>query len=228
MKILALEFSSARRSVALAAEGRVLAAAGEDAPPCGGPLHLVRSVCQKAGVSTAEIEGIAVGLGPGSYTGVRVAIALAQGWQLARGIRLLGISSVEVMARQALDRQWFGGLSLVVDAQRGEYYLARYAIAPGRAEESAKLRLARREEVLERIAAGDRVAGPDPVPGATAVASLVPEAATLALLALGRADFVRGDGLEPVYLREVSYVKAPPLRAIPPVKGGAEKSENGR
>lgn len=227
MKILALEFSSAVRSVALAADRKVLATAGENAPQSGGPLRLVRTVCQEAGVSAEEIDCIAVGLGPGSYTGVRVAIALAQGWQLARGIRLLGISSIEVMAQQAQDRRWFGGLSLVVDAQRGEYYLARYEIAERRTEETAKLRLARREEIIERIAAGDRVAGPDPVPGTAAVLSLVPEAGTLARLTAGRTDFVRGDELEPVYLREVNYVKAPPLRAIQPVEGGRGHLANG-
>ena len=44
------------------------------------------------------IEAIAVGLGPGSYTGIRAAIALAQGWQLAREVKTLGVSSVAAMA----------------------------------------------------------------------------------------------------------------------------------
>ena len=54
-----------------------------------------------AKVERREIECIVVGLGPGSYTGIRGAIALAQGWQLASGVKLLGVSSVEGIAAQA-------------------------------------------------------------------------------------------------------------------------------
>jgi len=64
---------------------------------------------------------IAVGLGPGSYTGVRAAIALAQGWQLAREIKLLGVSSVEAIAVQAQAEKIFGRVNVVMDAQRNEF-----------------------------------------------------------------------------------------------------------
>jgi len=96
MTILALEFSSERRSVALARDGIVLSEAVEQT---GGratnALGLIESALATAGLSRDEIEVIAVGLGPGSYTGIRAAIAVAQGWQLARGVKLLGISSAE-------------------------------------------------------------------------------------------------------------------------------------
>ena len=59
---------------------------------------------------------IAVGLGPGSYTGIRAAIAVAQGWQLARGIKLLGINSVECLAAQAQAGKIFGRVNVVIDA----------------------------------------------------------------------------------------------------------------
>jgi len=56
-------------------------AAGQDVPP----LRLVERALAEAKVERGQIECVAVGLGPGSYTGIRGAIALAQGWQLARG-----------------------------------------------------------------------------------------------------------------------------------------------
>src|SRR5258708_1278026 len=101
MKILALEFSSPIRSVAVCAGGRWRGQAGE--PGGGGkhPFALIDSALERAGVSRDEIECVAVGLGPGSYAGIRIAIAIAQGWQLANGVRLLGISSAEVVAAHA-------------------------------------------------------------------------------------------------------------------------------
>src|SRR5277367_3825017 len=102
MKILAVEFSSTERSVA------VVQCAGADA---SGPLvlgrasetndhralALVEEALKQAGCEREEIETIAVGLGPGSYTGIRGAIAFAQGWHLGRGVQLIGISSVECL-----------------------------------------------------------------------------------------------------------------------------------
>jgi tRNA threonylcarbamoyladenosine biosynthesis protein TsaB len=54
---------------------------------------MIEKVLAGAKVEREQIEVMAVGLGPGSYTGVRVAISLAQGWQLARGVKLLGMAA---------------------------------------------------------------------------------------------------------------------------------------
>src|SRR3954449_7815273 len=106
MKILAVEFSSERRSVAVVENGRVLGEAFE----MGGrvAIGLVERALAEAKVEREQIECIAVGIGPGSYTGIRGAISLAQGWQLARDIKLLSISSVECMAAQAQRDKTFG------------------------------------------------------------------------------------------------------------------------
>jgi tRNA threonylcarbamoyl adenosine modification protein YeaZ len=62
---------------------------------------LVEEALRQARCEREEIETIAVGLGPGSYTGIRGAIALAQGWQLGRGVNVIGLSSVECLAAGA-------------------------------------------------------------------------------------------------------------------------------
>ena len=64
-------------------------------------IGLVEEALRQAGCEREDMETIAVGLGPGSYTGIRGAIALAQGWQLGRGVNVLGISSVECLAAGA-------------------------------------------------------------------------------------------------------------------------------
>jgi len=203
MTILALEFSSNQRSVALAREGTVLSAAVEN----GGvrmtnAFGLIAKVLEEAKISRQEVEVIAIGLGPGSYTGIRAAIAVAQGWQLAREVKLLGLSSVEAMVVQAQAKGILGRVNVVVDAQRGEFYLGRWNISAEKLEELSALRIAPAAELAELGKNGEQCIGP------AAKIILYPEAATLTTLAKGRTDFISGDSMEPVYLRQTSFVKA--------------------
>src|SRR5262245_54096856 len=110
MKILALEFSSAQRSVAVV-QSTPAHHSAHAAPPLsevietGGratkAVGMVEQTLRGAQLEREQIDCVAVGLGPGSYNGIRAAIAFAQGWKLARGVKLLGISSVECIAEQA-------------------------------------------------------------------------------------------------------------------------------
>ena len=79
-------------------------------------LAMVAAALREAGLEREQIECLAIGLGPGSYAGVRAAISLAQGWQLALGVKLLGVRSVEAVAAQAHMRAnaHFGKIVLTV------------------------------------------------------------------------------------------------------------------
>src|SRR6266566_7949577 len=101
MKVLALEFSSAQRSVAVVVDGQVRGRTQETGTRESRALSLIEAALGAAGLERENVDCLAVGLGPGSYSGIRSAIALAQGWQLALGTRLLGVSSVECLALQA-------------------------------------------------------------------------------------------------------------------------------
>ncbi len=215
MRILALEFSSDRRSVAVAVAGAVRGQAAEAGGRESHPFRLIEIALREAGVAREEIEVLAVGLGPGSYHGIRSAIAVAQGWQLARPVRLLGVSSVACLAAQARASGLTGAVSCVVDAQRGEFYLARYQIAADSIRETEALHLATREEVATCAAAGELLVGPDEPRGVSGLQQSHPNAVMLAQLAAAREDFVPGESLEPIYLRAAAFVKAPPPRAIP-------------
>jgi len=209
MTILALEFSSAQRSVALARDGAVLAEALE----AGGGrttnvFGLIEQVLAAASFSREEIETVAVGLGPGSYTGIRAAIAVAQGWQLARDVKLLGVSSAEGLAAQAQAEKIVGRVNVVIDAQRGEFYLATWEISDRRREEISPLEIVPAAELAARKAAGEICVGPE------MERVLFPAAAMVARLAAGRTDFLPGEQLEPVYLRATSFLKAP-VRQVP-------------
>ena len=129
MKMLAFEFSSPQRSVAVC-DGAAAVGEAIDSSPGNAmqPLALTEQALRQAGLEREQIEGIVIGLGPGSYTGIRAAIALAQGWQLGRGVRLLGVSSAECVAAQAQTDGLPGKVTVVIDAQRGEFYLAGFEI----------------------------------------------------------------------------------------------------
>ncbi len=216
MKILAVEISSQSRNMAVLECGdgpspallsRVVEASARR------PLGLVSDALSAARCEREDIETIAIGLGPGSYTGVRSAIALAQGWQLGRGIQLLGISTVECLAAQAAEEKMFGPVTIVIDAQRNEFYLARYEIAPEQWHPLEPLRLAPIAEIEQLQLAGQRIIGPDASQWFAKAQDVYPDAAILGRLACGRRDFVPGEKLEPIYLREVAFTKAPPARA---------------
>lgn len=219
MKILAVEFSSEKRSVALVekqgdAEPQLRGEAEEIGGRNAHAFALVEQVLQQAKMEREEVDCIAVGIGPGSYAGIRAAIALAQGWQLAREIKLVGISSVECLAAQAQRNGMRGPINITVDAQRDEFYLATYRLDESSFTEVEPLHLGSRAEVEKRIAEKQMVIGPDAARSIVGAADLFPTAAELGRLACWKTIFVSGEKLEPIYLREVSFVKAPPPRII--------------
>lgn len=193
--------------MALARDGVVLSEAVEQT---GGratdALGLIERVLADAGLKREVIEVIAVGLGPGSYTGIRSAIAVAQGWQLARGVKLLGVSSVEAIAAQAQAENVFGRVNVVVDAQRGEFYLTTYELSASGRQVAEPLRIATQAEVETRKAGGEICVGPEAGRG------FFPSAAMAASLSAGSVDFTSREKLEPIYLRETAFVKTMPPR----------------
>jgi tRNA threonylcarbamoyladenosine biosynthesis protein TsaB len=222
MTILALEFSSSQRSVAVVRRGAgdVSFVASEVVETGAGRTRafgMIEDALREAGLEREQIEVIAVGLGPGSYTGIRVALSVAQGWQLASrngGMKLLGVSSAECLAAQAQAEKISGRVNVVIDAQRNEFYLAAYEISADGWREIEPLRILTRAEVESRAGAKEILIGPEVTRWFPNGRMVFPRAAVLGQLALGRSDFVAGDKLEPIYLRETNFVKAPPSRRI--------------
>jgi tRNA threonylcarbamoyladenosine biosynthesis protein TsaB len=208
MTILALEFSTAQRSVAvLHRSGR--AEAVETGGRGTNAFSLTERILSEAGVAREQIEVIAVGLGPGSYTGIRVALSIAQGWQLARGVKLLGVSSAECLVAQAQAEKIFGRVNVVIDAQRNEFYLAAYEISPGGWREIEPLRIAALGRISPGMVTNEIWVGPEVTRWFPQGRILFPSALMLGQLAGERSDFVSGDKLAPIYLREANFVKAP-------------------
>ena len=214
MKTLALEFSSAQRSVAVAVAGRVVSEVIETGGRGTNALAMVDEALREAKLEREQIECLAIGLGPGSYTGIRASISVAQGWQLAHGVKLVGISSAECLAAQTQADGLKGRVNVVIDAQRGEFYVAGYEIAADGRHEIIPLKLMGMEETQILEKKGGIMIGPDVTRWFATGKILYPRAATLAELSARRTDFVSGEKLEPIYLREAHFVKAPPPRVF--------------
>jgi tRNA threonylcarbamoyl adenosine modification protein YeaZ len=213
MKILAVEFSSPQRSVAVVPGIRSeRCAIGSEVVETGArstrALGMIDDALRQARLEREQIECLAIGLGPGSYTGIRAAIALAQGWQLARAVKVLGLSSAEGLVAQAQAEGLAGRVAVVIDAQRNEFYLASYEVSPTGWRELQPLRLASPAEVRQRQQAGEILIGPEVTRWFPAGRLVFPRAAALGQIASGRTGFVPAQKLEPIYLRETTFVKA--------------------
>jgi tRNA threonylcarbamoyladenosine biosynthesis protein TsaB len=219
MKILALEFSSPQRSVAVIhqSESRESGIAMREVIESGStePFIMIEEALREAKLEREQLDCIVIGIGPGSYTGIRSAISIAQGWQLAREIKLLGISSAEGIAAQAAFEELTGAANVIVDAQREEFYLAGYDLAAGNFHETEALKILTKEDVRQRVDAGAVLIGPEVSRWFPSGKTVFPRAATLGRLALTRTNFIPGEKLAPIYLRETTFVKAPPPRIIP-------------
>jgi tRNA threonylcarbamoyl adenosine modification protein YeaZ len=233
MTILALEFSSSQRSVAVLSSSQrnepceshfkkseargarpseiVVSEAIETGGQGTRAFSLIEQVLAEAKIEREQIDVIAVGLGPGSYTGIRVALSIAQGWQLVHDVKLLGISSAECLAAQAQSEKIFGRVNVVIDAQRNEFYRAVYEISQSTWKEIEPLRIAGPVEIQSRTTAGETWIGPEATRWFPSGRVTFPRATMLGRLVAGRNNFISGDKLAPIYLRVTNFVKAPPV-----------------
>jgi tRNA threonylcarbamoyladenosine biosynthesis protein TsaB len=88
----------------------------------------IAQVLELAGVELADLGAVAVDLGPGLFTGLRVGVATAKGLGQGLGVTVVGLTSLAVLARAAADAGVFGPVAAVVDARRSEVFCARYVL----------------------------------------------------------------------------------------------------
>ncbi len=123
MKILAFDTSTEYLSIALSSDGSTLTreclAVQQHAALL---LPMVREVMAEASLSFTQLDCIAFGAGPGSFTGLRIACSVAQGLAFGAGIPVVGVSTLRAMAHAS------GGMRVIaaLDARMGEIYHAAY------------------------------------------------------------------------------------------------------
>ncbi|MCA9643105.1 MAG: tRNA (adenosine(37)-N6)-threonylcarbamoyltransferase complex dimerization subunit type 1 TsaB [Myxococcales bacterium] len=182
-RVLAFETSTRRGSCALWEGDRLawggsherLNAHGEELP------KLLEQCMAETGWSRGSLDRIAVGIGPGSFTGLRVGIALAQGIALGLGRPLVGIGSLEALAAEAP-----GVLRVaLIDARRGELFVQ--AFDPGGQplhEPVAKPRAEVSDWVLKQLTETPQWLGEPASELGLGVSTALPEAVRVAALAV--------------------------------------------
>jgi tRNA threonylcarbamoyladenosine biosynthesis protein TsaB len=92
-------------------------------------LPLADGLLAQAGLDWHELERLAVGVGPGTFTGLRIGVATARGLAQSRGVELVGVSTLRALAHGALRVPFEGKRAVLatIDARRGEVFVAGYA-----------------------------------------------------------------------------------------------------
>jgi tRNA threonylcarbamoyl adenosine modification protein YeaZ len=118
-KVLAIDTSTSRSCVAIIDGTEVLYSGFRDGATAHGPS--LPALVQEA-LAVSDVDEVVVGMGPGPFTGLRVGIAFAQSFALAREIPVRGVCSLDAIAAQVTDKDFI----ITVDARRKEVYWARY------------------------------------------------------------------------------------------------------
>lgn len=95
-------------------------------------MRMIREALQLAALELEQIDAMAVSIGPGSFTGLRIGISTVQGLAFAGGKPCVGVSSLETLASGCLP--WPHAIWALMDARKGEVYVGRYRETGGRLE----------------------------------------------------------------------------------------------
>ena len=202
-------------------------------------MPMVEQVMTDAGAARADLDAIAVGVGPGPYTGLRVGLVTARVLGAVLGLPVHGLCSLDIIAAAAAAAQPDREFLVATDARRKEVYWARYDTAgrrvagpdvgpAGAIPDAARLPVAGAGGLLYPAAFGERT-GPD-YPDAGTLAQLVAHAMSASALSAGAVSAGASDGPgatsaavwppllppEPLYLRRPDAREpGPPKRVTP-------------
>ena len=127
MLVLGIDAATPVASIGLIQDGRVLAeqSAGAEASHAETLLPLIHLVLEQSHVSLPEVAGIGVTIGPGAFSGLRIALGTTKGFAYALSQRVAGVSTLLTLAHAMTD--WTGRLGVVLDARKREVYAAGFA-----------------------------------------------------------------------------------------------------
>jgi tRNA threonylcarbamoyladenosine biosynthesis protein TsaB len=154
---LALETATPHATIALVDDGRAIAGrtlehTRQHAEALAEAIDDARA---EVGLAWSELDGVAVGVGPGSFVGVRVAMAHAKGLCSALGIPLLGLGSLVTLACDGDDGDGWA----MIDARRGEVYARAVHREGGRAVPTSDALVLSPQAAIERLAKADFLVG---------------------------------------------------------------------
>ncbi len=199
MHTLGIETATAQASVALIQNGKLLAET-VFSRTLGHSEKIILAIDQllkKSKVTPQQLQTIAVGVGPGSYTGLRVGLSTARGLALTHKVPVIGIGSLDAIVSGAFSK-WPKEVKTIyaaIDAKRGEFYVAEYQRKQNHFFRKGKIKLISEADLEKLKKKGALVWGPE-------VNGVYPSAAGVAFLA-GDVAYQHkiSSNVEPIYLR---------------------------
>jgi tRNA threonylcarbamoyladenosine biosynthesis protein TsaB len=219
VKLLAWETATEHVSVALWVDGNVIERALPAARGASDQLlEVIQQLLAEAGLGLQQLDLLAVGQGPGGFTGVRLGISIAQGLGYSTGLPVVPVSTLRAVAQDALQRDRAacdhaaGRLLVCQDARMGEVYCGAYTARDGVVSSAGNEYLAKPADIVvpDRwmvdgyAVCGSMPLGPAVLPALQArIESARPSATAVALLAAheGMSAAVATAAVQPVYLR---------------------------
>jgi tRNA threonylcarbamoyladenosine biosynthesis protein TsaB len=226
--VLGLDTGSSIASIALVVAGRLAGETARAVTSHGAALpQAVAQLLERAELRASDLTAIAVGIGPGSFTGLRIGLSYAKGLAFASGAKIIGVASLDALAAGALDApRARPGLQVcaLLDARKGEVYAALYEIVADGLEKISQdvvMPLVRVTSPLcqNAILAGDYTAKDAAALAkkrgieVTVLGSAALESRGRYIAALGAASIAAGrsdslDSLEPLYVRSPDAIAA--------------------
>lgn len=239
--VLGVDTAGPTASLAVASHGRIVAELSRSASSHGADLPAaVSEVLTHAGLKLKDLQGIAVGTGPGSFTGLRVGIAYAKGLVLGLGCALVGIPTFDCLALAAFEKASPSegtAIWTILDARRGEVYANLYRARADRLDKISDPLVIRLQNLFPEVSDGDIMVGDSTAREASLlliereIRSTIFDEVELNsrgryVAALGAARIARGEldtpaTLEPLYVRTAEATFKPV--AAPPVAAAKER-----
>lgn len=180
-------------------------------------------VLRHSGIGIKELTCIAVGIGPGSFTGLKVGLSLVKGICFSLDIPVIGVSSLEALAFQLLDTKI--PITAIMDSRKGEYFVAQFFWQKGKLKRSSDDEYLRLEKFPLRFRERTVFIGNDYRAQSQALKEVMGKGVLLApfylwhirasnigVLAMERV--ARGEKDDPLFLEPV-YLRPPEIRANP-------------
>lgn len=226
LTILALDTCTEACSAALLLGDKVFADSA-DAPREHSQrlLPMVDGLLGQAGISVADLDAIAYGRGPGSFTGIRICTSMTQGLALGHDLPVVGVSTLAAMAQMAISEHGARQVLCAIDARMGEIYWGQYVAVDGIATLVGEERVGAADELTLSLMEDDAIVacgtGFDAYPQllglgqGLSLLNAVKYPDARAMLILAEAAIAAGlatsvDELQPVYLRDtVAWKKLP-------------------
>jgi tRNA threonylcarbamoyladenosine biosynthesis protein TsaB len=114
----------------------------------------IDEVLQEGSVSAGELSGVAVSIGPGSFTGLRIGLSVAKGLHASTGIEIVPVPTLEALATAGADRARAGGATMILaalDARRDEVYCQLFDLGGDRVTPVWEVQDLSVEEVVRRL-----------------------------------------------------------------------------